>query len=94
MGFPLPHVNSFHDFLASKHTYAITEGLVDSGLWLNNPSVAVISETELFGDVVRQSRRREKATDDNELAVRHLSELREGAPVVHQAHGVGAIWKR
>ncbi len=85
----LPHTDSFHDFLASDHPYAITEGLVDSGLWLNNPSIAVISETELFGDVVRQSRRREKATDDNELAVRHLSELREGAPVVHQAHGVG-----
>ncbi|WGI23855.1 transcription-repair coupling factor [Halomonas alkaliantarctica] len=85
----LPHTDSFHDFLASDQTYAITEGLVDSGLWLNNPSIAVISETELFGDVVRQSRRREKATDDNELAVRHLSELREGAPVVHQAHGVG-----
>ncbi|WP_170938523.1 transcription-repair coupling factor [Halomonas campaniensis] len=85
----LPHADSFHDFIASAPPYAITEGLVDSGLWLNNPSVAVISETELFGDVVRQSRRREKATDDNELAVRHLSELREGAPVVHQAHGVG-----
>jgi transcription-repair coupling factor (superfamily II helicase) len=85
----LPHTDSFHDFLASRQPYAITEGLVDSGLWLNHPSVAVISETELFGDVVRQSRRREKATDDNELAVRHLSELREGAPVVHQAHGVG-----
>lgn len=85
----LPHTDSFHDFQASGQPYAITEGLVDSGLWLNNPSIAVISETELFGDVVRQSRRREKATDDNELAVRHLSELREGAPVVHQAHGVG-----
>lgn len=89
LGLALPHTDSFHDFLASSHTYAITEGLVDSGLSLNNPSIAVISETELFGDVVRQSRRREKATDDNELAVRHLSELREGAPVVHQAHGVG-----
>ncbi|MBE0400712.1 transcription-repair coupling factor [Halomonas sp. FME1] len=85
----LPHTESFHAFLAGSQQYAITEGLVDSGLWLNNPSLAVISETELFGEVVRQSRRREKATDDNELAVRHLSELREGAPVVHQAHGVG-----
>lgn len=85
----LPHTNSFHAFLASNDQFAITEGLVDSGLWLNTPSLAVISETELFGEVVRQSRRREKATDDNELAVRHLSELREGAPVVHQAHGVG-----
>ena len=39
--------------------------------------------------MVRQSRRREKATDDGELAIRHLSELRPGVPVVHQAHGVG-----
>ncbi|MCD6438585.1 MAG: transcription-repair coupling factor, partial [Halomonas sp.] len=85
----LPHIDSFQDFLSSTDRIAITESLVGSGLWLTEPNVAVISETELFGDVVRQSRRREKATDDNELAVRHLSELREGAPVVHQAHGVG-----
>lgn len=85
----LSHIDSFQDFLSSTDRIAITESLVGSGLWLTEPNVAVISETELFGDVVRQSRRREKATDDNELAVRHLSELREGAPVVHQAHGVG-----
>ncbi|SES20143.1 transcription-repair coupling factor (superfamily II helicase) [Vreelandella subterranea] len=85
----LPHVDGFKDFLASDQHIAITEGLIDSGLWLTDPPLAVISETELFGDVVRQSRRREKATDDNEFAVRHLSELRKGAPVVHQAHGVG-----
>lgn len=85
----LPYLDSFQSFLKSQHPFAITESLVDSGLWLTDPSLAIISETELFGEVVRQSRRREKATDDNELAVRHLSELREGAPVVHQAHGVG-----
>lgn len=85
----LPHVESFHAFLGSQHAMGVTESQVGSGLWLTEPNVAVISETELFGDVVRQSRRREKATDDNELAVRHLSELKEGAPVVHQAHGVG-----
>ena len=85
----LPHSDSFQAFLADTQRMAITESLVGCGLWLTEPDVAVISETELFGDVVRQSRRREKATDDNELAVRHLSELREGAPVVHQAHGVG-----
>ncbi|WP_447556113.1 transcription-repair coupling factor [Vreelandella sp. EE22] len=85
----LPHVESFSAFLENDDRAAITESLVSSGLWLTKPSVAVISETELFGDVVRQSRRQEKATDDNELAVRHLSELKEGAPVVHQAHGVG-----
>ncbi|APE31960.1 transcription-repair coupling factor [Halomonas aestuarii] len=85
----LPHVEDFPAFLESEMRLAITEGEIDAGLWLTDPDLAVISETELFGEVVRQSRRREKATDDGELAIRHLSELRPGAPVVHQAHGVG-----
>ncbi|MDI5934131.1 transcription-repair coupling factor [Halomonas kalidii] len=85
----LPHVEDFDAFLTGETPLAITEGEIDAGLWLTAPDLAVISETELFGEVVRQSRRREKATDDGELAIRHLSELRPGAPVVHQAHGVG-----
>ncbi|MEQ6917197.1 transcription-repair coupling factor [Halomonas aquatica] len=85
----LGHVEDFPAFLASESRLAITEGEIDAGLWLTDPDLAVISETELFGEVVRQSRRREKATDDGELAIRHLSELRPGVPVVHQAHGVG-----
>ncbi|GHE19848.1 transcription-repair coupling factor [Halomonas urumqiensis] len=85
----LRHSDGFSAFLASDAATAITEGELDAGLWLNEPGLAVISEAELYGGVVRQSRRREKATDAGELAVRHLSELRPGAPVVHQAHGVG-----
>ncbi|MCP1366467.1 transcription-repair coupling factor, partial [Halomonas sp. BBD48] len=76
-------------FLEGGSRLAITEGELDEGLWLGDPALAIVTETELYGDVVRQTRRREKATDDNELAIRHLSELRPGAPVVHQAHGVG-----
>ncbi|WP_280553822.1 transcription-repair coupling factor [Halomonas sp. 25-S5] len=85
----LRHVEDFPAFLAGDARLAITEGEIDAGLWLTDPDLAVISETELFGEVVRQSRRRERATDDSELAIRHLAELRPGAPVVHQAHGVG-----
>nr|WP_298248857.1 transcription-repair coupling factor [uncultured Halomonas sp.] len=85
----LPHVEDFADFLASDAPIAITEGELEAGLWLTEPNLAVISEAELYGEVVRQSRRREKATDADELAIRHLSELRPGVPVVHQAHGVG-----
>ncbi len=85
----LRHVDDFPAFLAGDARLAITEGEIDAGLWLTDPDLAVISETELFGEVVRQSRRRERATDDSELAIRHLAELRPGAPVVHQAHGVG-----
>ncbi|NIC04425.1 transcription-repair coupling factor [Billgrantia bachuensis] len=85
----LPHAEGFDVFCQGGSRLALTEGEVSSGLWLEQPSLAVISETELFGDVVRQSRRREKATDMGELAIRHLAELRPGAPVVHQTHGVG-----
>ncbi|SHF45276.1 transcription-repair coupling factor [Modicisalibacter ilicicola DSM 19980] len=85
----MPHVGDWQAFLDSGSRLAITESELDEGLWLADPALAVVTETELFGEVVRQTRRREKATDDNELAVRHLSELRPGAPVVHQTHGVG-----
>ncbi|TFH88144.1 transcription-repair coupling factor [Billgrantia azerbaijanica] len=85
----VPHVAGFTDFLAGGTRLAITEGELAAGLWLTDPDLAVISETELYGEIVRQSRRREKATDDGELAIRHLAELRPGAPVVHQTHGVG-----
>ena len=85
----LTHTDSFHDFQHGTSPLAISEGELGSGLWLEQPDIAVITETELFGDVVRQSRRREKATDTNELAIRHLAELKPNAPVVHQTHGVG-----
>ncbi|NRB55167.1 MAG: transcription-repair coupling factor [Salinicola sp.] len=85
----IPHVENWRNFLDGSQPLAITEGALDEGLWLGVPELAVITETELYGEVVRQSRRRAKATDDNELAVRHLSELRPGSPVVHQHHGVG-----
>ncbi|MFD2190314.1 transcription-repair coupling factor [Pistricoccus aurantiacus] len=89
LGLEPKDVASWQEFLESDARMAIGQGQLDSGLWLDSPNLAIISETELFGEVVRQSRRREKATDDSELAVRHLSELRPGNPVVHQTHGVG-----
>ncbi|MBH8581516.1 transcription-repair coupling factor [Bisbaumannia pacifica] len=84
----LPHLDDWSAFLAAETRLAITEGGLASGLWLDE-GIAVLTESELFGEVVRQSRRREKATDEGELAVRHLAELKPGAPVVHQTHGVG-----
>ncbi|WP_106477122.1 transcription-repair coupling factor [Phytohalomonas tamaricis] len=85
----LPEIASWHDFLQGEMRTAITAGDVDAGLWLDDPHMVMITESELYGEVVRQTRRRAKATDDNEMAVRHLSELKPGAPVVHYTHGVG-----
>jgi transcription-repair coupling factor (superfamily II helicase) len=53
-------------------------------------SIAVISETQLFGERVAQRRRRKKTSPrDTEAIIRDLTELTIGAPVVHEEHGVG-----
>lgn len=50
----------------------------------------VICENQLFGEIVKQSRRKKyKTTRDAESIVHNLTDLREGAPVVHEDHGVG-----
>ncbi|WP_457808166.1 transcription-repair coupling factor [Kushneria sp. EE4] len=85
----LSDTDSWQSFLNAGQSHALVEGGLERGLWLESEKLLVLTETELHGEIVRQSRRRSRATDDNELAVRHLSELREGAPVVHKAHGVG-----
>ena len=53
-------------------------------------SLAVISETQLFGERVAQRRFRKKTTQrDVDAIVRDLTELTISAPVVHEEHGVG-----
>ncbi|MDM8558011.1 transcription-repair coupling factor [Candidatus Parabeggiatoa sp. HSG14] len=53
-------------------------------------SLAVITESQLFGERVVQRRLRKKAVQrDTDAIVRDLTELNIGAPVVHEAHGVG-----
>ena len=48
----LPHVDDFADFLAGEAAMAITEGQLEAGLWLTEPDLAVISESELYGEAV------------------------------------------
>jgi transcription-repair coupling factor (superfamily II helicase) len=74
-------------FLAGDDSPCITVAGLENGLWLSDPAVLVIPETLLLGDRVKQRRRRKGA--DAELVVRNLAELNEGAPVVHEDHGVG-----
>ncbi len=76
-------------FLASGHPLGLTVGELDQGLVLERPMLAVISESQLFGERARQQRRRRRARRDAEAVVRDLSELAVGAPVVHEDHGVG-----
>lgn len=77
------------DFAASNASPALMVGALDQGLLLDDPKLAVIAESQLFGERVQQQRRRRQAQDASDLVVKNLTELKPGAPVVHIDHGVG-----
>ncbi|MCQ4303113.1 transcription-repair coupling factor [Stutzerimonas frequens] len=80
-------VEGWGGFLASEERLAIAIAPLDEGLLLDE--VALIAESPLFGQRVMQRRRREKSRDGGDNVIKNLTELREGAPVVHIDHGVG-----
>ncbi len=86
--FPRP-CESWHDFLDDDAPLGITVAPLEQGLSLSRPRLEVISEPQLFGQQVMQRRRRRRAQRDADAVIRNLAELRPGAPVVHEEHGVG-----
>ncbi|MGQ7818531.1 transcription-repair coupling factor [Metapseudomonas furukawaii] len=82
-------VDGWSAFIASDQRMAITIAPLDEGLLLDDPGLALIAESPLFGQRVMQRRRRERRGDANDNVIKNLAELREGAPVVHIDHGVG-----
>jgi transcription-repair coupling factor (superfamily II helicase) len=82
-------VAGWHDFLDIEAETGLAVAPLEQGLWLETAGIALITETQLYGERVRQERRRRKAVQDPEQIVRNLTELHIGAPVVHEDHGVG-----
>ena len=80
-------VGGWQAFSASAERLGICIAPLDEGLLLDD--LALIAESPLFGQRVMQRRRREKARDGGDNVIKNLTELREGAPVVHIDHGVG-----
>ena len=69
--------------------FAITVAALESGFAVREPALAVLTERELFGERVAQTRRRKRVARDPEAIIRDLTELAVGAPIVHVDHGVG-----
>jgi transcription-repair coupling factor (superfamily II helicase) len=83
-------VESWQAFLADDISPAITVAPMDHGVWLENPALAIITESLLSGEKIQQRRRRRRsAAHELENIVNNLNELTIGSPVVHQEHGVG-----
>ena len=83
------NVSGWEDFLAGEADLAITAAPLEDGLWLTDPALAIVPETRLLGERVRQERRRRRTASDPDQIVRNLAELHIGSPVVHEDHGVG-----
>ncbi|HST43722.1 MAG TPA: transcription-repair coupling factor, partial [Luteimonas sp.] len=62
---------------------------LDNGFALDLPQVVVLTERQLFPERAAQPRRRKRAGREPDAIVRDLGELSEGAPIVHEDHGVG-----
>lgn len=77
------------DFLADDAVLGITVAPLEQGLILTASNIALIAETQLFGQQVMQRRRRSRKKRDSDAVIRNLAELTIGDAVVHEDHGVG-----
>ncbi|MBN2886284.1 MAG: transcription-repair coupling factor [Chromatiaceae bacterium] len=82
-------VAGWEDFQTGEHSPALTVAPLEQGLWLPEAGLALVTETQLYGERIRQERRRRARERDADAIVRNLTELTEGAPVVHEEHGIG-----
>ena len=86
-------VEGWQAFAEGAQDTAVTVAPLEEPLLLppgdGHGGLAVLTETQLYGERVRQERRRKARERDGEAVVRNLTELVEGSPVVHEEHGVG-----
>jgi transcription-repair coupling factor (superfamily II helicase) len=81
--------DSFAAFQASGLKLGIAVSPGAAGLTLQSPPLEILTEAQLFGDRARQERRRRRTERDPAKILKELSDLRIGAPVVHETYGVG-----
>ena len=84
-------VATWAEFLErGDNRYFVTASALQHGMTLESKGIAVITETQLFGErAVQRRRRKYRKTRDAESLIQSLADLQIGAPVVHEDHGVG-----
>ncbi len=80
---------SWTEFLTQEEMQlALMVAPLEQGLLLTEPHLAIIAESQLYGERVRHQRRR-GAHRDPDTIIRNLTDLSLGAPIVHEEHGIG-----
>jgi transcription-repair coupling factor (superfamily II helicase) len=88
-GYAATAIGGWQDFLANTVPLGVAVGELENGLRLPEHGVRVITAAELGMERPRQQARRRRPARDPEAVIRELTDLRIGAPVVHEDYGVG-----
>jgi len=83
-------VQDWAEFRRGDASLALGVGPLDDGLVWESPALVVLTENQLAsGERVRQRRRKRVAGFEPGAIIENLTELADGAPVVHEDYGVG-----
>jgi len=82
-------VDGWRDFISGSADITLLHGRIERGLTLLDPAIEVLAEAQFYGPRNTQKRRRSEKSRDPESIIRDLAELEDGAPVVHDIHGIG-----
>ena len=88
-GFKPAIVADWAEFANADVSPALTVSPAHTGFVWPAAGLALITEADLYANVVRRSNKRDIRRSNVEAMVRDLSELRAGDPVVHEQHGIG-----
>ena len=77
---------TWQDFVSLKPKLGLTVADLDAGIFLHD--MTLITEAQLFGEKVKQTRKQRKSRDPATI-IRDLTDLIPGSPVVHEQHGIG-----
>src|SRR5690606_1556918 len=79
----------FPAFLEGEQRFGLAVPPLEDGFGLDDPQLVVLTERQLFPERATKPRRARRAGREPEAIIRDIGELTEGAPIVHEDHGVG-----
>ncbi len=83
--------NDFKEFITNdkKTKFGLISAPINNSVKLDSAKLIIIAESAIYSHKVLQRSLRQKTSAAPDLAVKHLSELRVGALIVHLEHGIG-----
>jgi transcription-repair coupling factor (superfamily II helicase) len=82
-------VGGWAEFVGGSASLAIGVGELEGGLALPARGLRIVTAEQIGMEKPRQRARRRRLKRDPEAVIRELTDLRIGAPVVHEDHGIG-----